>query len=119
MALMIYQDVLARLPWVMRASCTYWGDLDTHGFAILSRARSYLRKLKSLLMDETTLLSHRDLWGQEDNQHPSAELPLLTAAEQWVYQGLKQQRWGTNVRLEQERITWITAWCELTNCQCK
>jgi hypothetical protein len=30
-------DVLSRLPWVMAArKAVYWGDLDTHGFAILS-----------------------------------------------------------------------------------
>ncbi len=43
-------DVLGRLPWVARAHCIYWGDLDTHGFAILNRARSYLPELKSVLI---------------------------------------------------------------------
>lgn len=87
-----------------------WGDLDTHGFAILHRARSYLPTLKSVLMDEDTLLSHKALWVDEKEQHPAAEWALLTAAEQVVYQGLKQQRWGQNVRLEQERIAWDIAW---------
>jgi hypothetical protein len=53
---------LAILPWVMRAQCIYWGDVDTHGLAILSRARSKMPHLESALMDEHTLLSHRDLW---------------------------------------------------------
>lgn len=103
-------DVLARLPWIAQAKCIYWGDLDTHGFAILHRARSYLPALQSVLMDEDTLLRHKALWVDEKEQHPAAELTLLTAAEQVVYQGLKQQRWGQNVRLEQERIAWDTAW---------
>jgi hypothetical protein len=103
-------DVLARLPWLARAKCIYWGDLDTHGFAILHRARSYLPELKSVLMDEDTLLQHRALWVDEKEQHPAAELTLLTDVEQCVYQGLKQQRWGKNVRLEQERIDWDYSW---------
>lgn len=99
-------DVLVRLPWLTHAKCIYWGDLDTHGFAILHRARSYLPSLQSVLMDEDTLLRHKALWVDEKEQHPAAELTLLTEAEQEVYQGLKQQRWGQNVRLEQERIAW-------------
>jgi hypothetical protein len=101
---------LACLPWVMRARCTYWGDLDTHGLAILSRARLQLPHLESVLMDEQTLLHHRDLWVSENPQYGAAELPLLTPAEQSLYSGLKQQRWGVNVRLEQERVVWSYAW---------
>ena len=41
-------DVLARLPWLARAKCIYWGDLDTHGFAILHRARSCVPALQSM-----------------------------------------------------------------------
>lgn len=99
-------DVLARLPWITQAKCIYWGDLDTHGFAILHRARSYLSNLQSILMDEDTLLSHRALWVQETEQHSASELSLLTEDEQAVYLSLKQQRWGHNIRLEQERLAW-------------
>lgn len=103
-------DVLARLPWLARARCMYWGDLDTHGFAILHRARSYIPELQSVLMDEETLLRHKALWVDEAAQHSAAELTLLTKDEQQLYRDLKQQRWGQNVRLEQERIDWTTAW---------
>jgi hypothetical protein len=99
-------DVLSRLPWLTHAKCFYWGDLDTHGFAILHRARSYLPQLRSMLMDEHTLLMHRELWVQEKEQHSSQELRLLSQPEQALYQRLKQQTWGQNVRLEQERIDW-------------
>jgi hypothetical protein len=103
-------DVLARLPWLARARCIYWGDLDTHGFAILHRARSYIPELQSVLMDEETLLRHKALWVDEAAQHSAAELTLLTKDERQLYRDLKQQRWGQNVRLEQERIDWTTAW---------
>jgi len=102
-------DVLARLPWLARARCMYWGDLDTHGFAILHRARSYIPELQSVLMDEETLLRHKTLWVDEAAQHSAAELTLLTEEEQQLYRDLKLQRWGQNVRLEQERIDWATA----------
>ena len=106
-------DVLARFPWLACAKCIYWGDLDTHGFAILHRARSYIPALQSVLMDEDTLLQHKALWVDESAQHPATELPLLTEQEQQLYRDLKQQRWGQNVRLEQERIDWATAWSVL------
>lgn len=110
MALGYGVDVLGRLPWVTRAECYYWGDLDTHGFAILSRARSHLPQLRSLLMDEQTLLRHKELWCKEDKQHAAAELPYLTDPEQSLYRALKHQLWATNLRLEQERIAWNEAW---------
>lgn len=103
-------DVLARLPWLASAKCIYWGDLDTHGFAILHRARSYIPELQSVLMDEETLLLHKALWVDEAAQHSAAELTLLTKDEQKLYRDLKQQRWGQNVRLEQERTDWAAAW---------
>ncbi|MAT50442.1 MAG: hypothetical protein CMK32_04575 [Porticoccaceae bacterium] len=103
-------DVLGRLPWVTKANCIYWGDLDTHGFAILNRARTYLPELKSILMDEETLRSYQDLWVEEKTQHGAETLPLLSDREQEVYQAIKRNAWGQNVRLEQERIAWDVAW---------
>lgn len=103
-------DVLGRLPWLQPAQCIYWGDIDTHGFAILNRARTYIPELKTVLMDEATLLSHRDLWVEEKDQHSSTELPLLTNAEQKLYQSIKGNACGQQVRLEQERIRWDAAW---------
>lgn len=37
-------------------------------------------------------------------------MPLLTDSEQEVYQAIKRNSWGQNVRLEQERIAWDVAW---------
>ena len=103
-------DVLKILPWAKSAHCFYWGDLDTHGFAILNRARHILPQLQSVLMDESTLLGHRDLWVEEKDQHGAETLPQLTDSEQAVYQSLKSNVWGRHVRLEQERIEWDLAW---------
>ena len=103
-------DVLGQLPWLQRAQCIYWGDIDTHGFAILNRARTYIPSLKTVLMDESTLMNHRNLWVEEKDQHLSIELPLLTSTEQQLYQLLKSNTCGQQVRLEQERVRWDVAW---------
>lgn len=103
-------DVLGNLPWIKKADCIYWGDIDTHGFGILHRARAYLPNLRSVLMDQATLLRYQDLWGNEEKQHSAEELMLLTSEEQALYKILKTQDWEQNVRLEQERIAWDYAW---------
>jgi hypothetical protein len=66
--------------------------------------------METVLMDEQTLFAHRDLWVQEKKQSTSSELPLLTDKEQEVFLSLKNNAWGQQVRLEQERIRWDTAW---------
>lgn len=106
MALGYSVDLLGQVPWIASARCIYWGDLDTHGFAILNRARGYLPALESALMDEQTLLLHRALWSCEQAQNAAQDLPLLTAAEAQVYRGLRQNTLAQNLRLEQERVGW-------------
>ncbi len=103
-------DVLGRLPWLAEGRCFYWGDIDTHGFAILNRARTYLPGLRSVLMDEDTLHRHQELWVEEKAPHSADKLPLLSDSEQALYQAIKRNSWGQNVRLEQERIAWDFAW---------
>ncbi len=113
MALGYSVDLLAQLPWIAPARCLYWGDIDTHGYAILQRARGHLPALRSLLMDQATLLRFAPLWSDEKVQHGADELAALTAEEGQVYRGLKQQQWRPNLRLEQERIDWDFAWAAL------
>jgi hypothetical protein len=100
--------LVSRLDWARGVPWGYWGDLDTHGFAILDRARAVDAEIQSLLMDTGTLLAHRDLWGTEPSQH-TAGLTHLTPPEREVYEGLRSHRWGDRVRLEQERIDWNRA----------
>jgi len=110
MALGYGVDILKNILWLHYARCVYWGDIDTHGFAILNRARTYLPSLETVLMDEQTLLAHRDLWVQEKEQSTSSELPLLTKSEYELFLSLKNNSFGQQVRLEQERICWDIAW---------
>jgi len=106
-------DALQKLRFADQAAIFYWGDFDTHGFAILSRARGFFPHLKSLMMDESTLLRYRDLWGEEPTQHAGESLPNLSEAELATYRDLKQHRWRFSVRLEQERISWPEAWSKI------
>ncbi len=99
-------DALAALPWLSGAELYYWGDCDTHGIAILNRARAHFPEVRSVLMDERTLQHHKPLWVEEPDQHPAADLPLLTLEERAVYHALKTNAWGSKVRLEQERVSW-------------
>jgi hypothetical protein len=102
-------EAFAAIPWLRTRPCHYWGDLDSHGFAILNRLRHHLSNVRALLMDQGTLLAHQPLWQQEDKP-TQTPLDRLTGAEQDVYQGLLSNRWGERVRLEQERIQWRYAW---------
>lgn len=107
-------DALARLPWLRDAqSVHYWGDLDTHGLAILGRLRGYLPRVQSLLMDDATLLAHRALWVVEPVPHGAGGIENLDQAEQALYRDLRADRWGVRVRLEQERIGWEYAWAQI------
>lgn len=105
-------DALARLPWLAPVPVYYWGDIDTHGFAILSRLRAYLPQVQSLLMDESTLLAFRSLWGREEKQHTALELAQLTVEEQSLYAALREGAYK-QVRLEQERVAWDFAWSRI------
>ncbi len=99
-------SILKNITWLQQCRLFYWGDIDTHGFAILSQARSYFPKLHSFLMDNTTLLACKDFWGQEsvDKRHQAEHLPQLTTSEQHLYQQLKNEHFQERLRLEQERI---------------
>lgn len=98
--------LLGHLPWLRDTRIVYWGDIDTHGFAILDRARRVLPQLQSILMDEATLLTHKALCGKEGTPHPDIELPNLSREEMSVYSQLRSGTWGQKLRLEQERLPW-------------
>lgn len=101
-------DRVGGLPWLTDVEVDYWGDLDTHGFAILDRLRAWLPQTRSLLMDRETLLAHRDRWVAEDRP-TSAHLTRLTPTEQDLYTDLVSDAFGDSVRLEQERVDWAWA----------
>lgn len=102
-------DQVGRIPWLVGVRVLYWGDIDTHGFAILDRLLAWLPQAESVLMDRETLLAHRDRWVSEDRPAKSS-LRRLRAAERDVYSDLVSDVFGERLRLEQERVDW--AWAE-------
>jgi hypothetical protein len=96
---------LAAAGWLQSRRIRYWGDIDTHGFAILHQLRGFFPQAESLLMDEQTLLAHRTLWGHEAKPE-HASLTRLTDEEQQLYQNLRDNTWGHQIRLEQECISY-------------
>lgn len=98
-------DRLGNVPWLADKQLYYWGDIDTHGFAILSRLRGHWPHARSFLMDRDTLTAHRELWTDElEEQRCSHDLSGLVAGEQALYDDLRCDRYAVRVRLEQERI---------------
>jgi len=89
--------------WLHKKRLLYWGDIDTHGFVILSQFRKLFPSVKSFLMDRETLLTYKQYWVEEKN--PSETIPdNLTEEEYGLYNDLKSNVLGEGVRLEQEFI---------------
>ncbi|WP_306356292.1 MULTISPECIES: Wadjet anti-phage system protein JetD domain-containing protein [unclassified Nocardia] len=94
---------LNALSWLADRRVRYWGDIDTHGFAILDRLRQRFPHAESLLMDRDTLLSHEGQWVREDSPTVTV-LDHLRPAELDLYRDLVDDTFGHAVRLEQERV---------------
>jgi hypothetical protein len=102
---------LAEIDWIAQTRTYYWGDLDTHGLAILARMRARLPDLIPILMDAETLMVNRALWVTEKVQHPPVD--GLPAAQQEVFHLLTGESATRGVRLEQERLSWEPTWQRL------
>ena len=96
-------ESLGQAHWLARCRLFYWGDIDTHGFAILDEMRSHIEHAASFLMDRDTFLAFKPLWGTESSPI-DRNLPGLTAEERALYDDLRFNRIGPTLRLEQERI---------------
>lgn len=91
--------MLKEMSSLLKARLYYWGDLDEHGFIMLSRMRGLYPQVQSVFMDMHTVQQH------VEHMHPipfkGKEQPgLLTAAEKEAFEFLKEN----NGRIEQERI---------------
>lgn len=98
---------LGEIAWLREREVLYWGDIDTHGFAILDRLRAGLPHVRSLMMDSATLHAHARLWGQEDaDKRFTGTLTRLSEPEAALFSELRGDAFGPRVRLEQERIAY-------------
>ncbi|WP_026188102.1 DUF3322 domain-containing protein [Methyloversatilis universalis] len=101
-------EPLARAAWLHRCQLNYWGDIDTHGFAILDQLRGHFPSAASFLMDQETLTAHRLHWYEEP-EPVRHDLSRLTNEEVALYDDLRFDRHRPRLRLEQERISfgWV------------
>lgn len=91
--------MLKEMPSLQQARLYYWGDLDEHGFIMLSRMRGLYPQVKSAFMDLHTIHQHIEHMHQvpvEGKERPQ----YLTPAEWEAFDFLEEN----NGRIEQERI---------------
>lgn len=96
---------LFSVSWLEKKQISYWGDIDTHGFSMLSQLRGRFRQTRSLLMDQATLETHQSLCVEEpESKRFLADLANLKDSEQALFDALRKNKPGQNLRLEQELI---------------
>lgn len=92
-------QLLSTIPWLKNCRLLYWGDVDIHGFHIVSRLRSAFPHLTTLMMDADTLSDCEKLIG-----HAKAgtyeTTALLTPGERTAYEQVNTGQ----LLLEQEKI---------------
>jgi hypothetical protein len=93
-------DLLSGIGWLDRVDVVYWGDLDTHGLAILDAVRAVVPGARSVMMDVATLEAHPDQVGIEPVPRDD-DLAHLTVEEQELYRRLRACR----QRVEQEHLS--------------
>lgn len=94
-------EILKKAFWLKSKTIFYWGDIDVHGFLILSLVRRYFPAAQSIMMDEETFLQHKDLCGKGVGGGERENNPLhLTGAELKLYRRIA----ADNLRLEQEHL---------------
>ena len=89
---------LRNTSWLTEMEILYWGDLDVHGFEILSSLRDYFPHTRSILMDKSTF--DRFFENDQGAVSGSQQQLNLTDDERALYELLKTNNW----RLEQEKI---------------
>ena len=97
---------LQNISWLAQKRLFYWGDIDTHGFSILSMLRHYFPGVQSFLMDKQTLFEFKKSWVKEPAEKRFVStLASLTDDENSLFNDLLNNRYGDMIRLEQECIS--------------
>ncbi|MDQ7047866.1 MAG: DUF2220 family protein [Sulfurovum sp.] len=99
-------ESLKDVVWLREKKLYYWGDIDTHGFAILSQFRSYFPQTHSIFMDKQTIAENKNMATQESIlKRFTGKLDFLNLDEQKIFNDLKENKYADRFRVEQERIT--------------
>ncbi|MGO8928271.1 MAG: Wadjet anti-phage system protein JetD domain-containing protein [Limisphaerales bacterium] len=91
-------ELLITVDWLLDCSVLYWGDIDEHGFHILSRLRHKFPGIQSIMMDAETLKEFQGLAGK--GEHAGRPPTNLTAPENDACAEIARK----NLRIEQEKI---------------
>ncbi|WP_297185127.1 Wadjet anti-phage system protein JetD domain-containing protein [uncultured Corynebacterium sp.] len=81
----------------------YWSDLDSAGFAMLTRVRAHIPQVRSVLMDLDTANQHLP-FAVEEPQPTAVPSRLLSPDELSTLEFLREHSGGACARIEQERI---------------
>ena len=92
-------QLLANVKWLHQCRVIYWGDIDAHGFQILSDLRKLFPQVRSVMMDRQTLDNHNQ-YIVPGNRVRVDRFDGLTAAEAVVAKYVLDH----NLRMEQEHI---------------
>jgi hypothetical protein len=96
---------IAEAAWLKEKKIVYWGDIDTHGYGILSMLRGKLPHVESILMSSRDIDQYRSIAGEEPNETRRADaLANLTPEEEEAYVRLIKRGDCEGLRIEQERI---------------
>jgi len=101
-------QLLADVRWLHQCRAIYWGDIDAHGFQILSDLRKLFPHVRSVMMDQRTLDDHA-AYVVEGNRVRVDRFDGLTDTEAIVAQYVLEH----NLRLEQEHISQAYALIQL------
>ena len=91
-------DIMKDVEWMKKKRIFYWGDLDAHGFQILSEIRTHFPQVESFLMDRATFDKYFE--GDKGSETNVEKELCLTQEENEMFRYLKEN----NNRLEQEKI---------------
>lgn len=101
-------QLLAEVRWLHQCRVIYWGDIDAHGFQILSDLRGVFPHVRSVMMDQQTLDNHA-AYVVAGNSVRVERFDGLTDAEARVAQHVLEH----NLRMEQEHISQAYALIQL------
>ncbi|MCP4152039.1 MAG: hypothetical protein GY757_30135 [bacterium] len=95
-------EVLKEAGWLKTKNILYWGDIDVHGFLILSLVRRYFPLTVSIMMNEDTFFRFRERCGEGADVVTREDIVLnLTPGELKLFRIIS----AGNYRLEQEQLS--------------
>jgi hypothetical protein len=96
--------MLKNISFLKESNIYYFGDLDEHGFAILSKFRKLYSNVNSFCMDLQTIEDYKKYLIK--GEFYSGEIDKLTASEGKALTYLKENIIdGTSSRIEQEKLS--------------